>query len=213
MTIENPNEILHYDEIPDFVFKENITILDVGCGNGYGAFYSRHKYHFLQNEYLGVDVQSFDNHYLDTIITAEFSSFETEKRFDVIVFSHILEHFEIERWAEVLNKLVSLLSVHGYLVINVPFASDGLGGKEGWMRHKVFQIDEKLLSQFLHFHSFYRVGKKPHPIVFRDSGESIVWASLRFIGRILTNHKYSAVKRYFASPARLVAVYQKEMLE
>ena len=205
-------EVIHYNELPDFVFKDNSSILDVGSRDGYGAWYSRHRNRFLQNDYLGVDVQSFQHHYLKPIITNEFLQFETERKFDLIIFSHILEHFEIQQWTEVLTKLVGLLSDRGYLVINVPFKKDGKGGKEGWDRHKVFQIDEKLLAPYLPF-MFERVGKTKTRIVFRNPGEGILRPSLRFVWRILCNHKYSILRTWGGRPARLVAVYQKELEE
>ncbi len=57
----------HYDDIPAYCLGN--TILDVGSSNGYGVVMSRHVTHFLSNEYLGVDIQSFEDIYLPIIKT------------------------------------------------------------------------------------------------------------------------------------------------
>jgi len=204
---ENANEIIHYNEIPDFVFTGG-GILDIGSNDGYGAYHSRHRERFLTSDYLGVDVGVFDFTYLEPIIRSDFLKFETDKAFDTIIFSHLLEHFDIGRWPEIFDRLRGLLSDTGFLVVNVPYK------EETHTVHSVLHIDEALLLRFCPFQNFIKCYEHNHDRVkFRDSKENIIKALVRFAYRIVTNHKYSIVRTFKKKHVRLVAVYQKEIEE
>ena len=199
----------HYDDIPTYCLGN--TILDVGSSNGYGAVMSRHVTHFLSNEYLGVDIQSFEDIYLP-IIKTDIFDFKTECRFDTILVLHILEHIDINRWPAFFKILKSLLDVGGHIVINVPFRELKKSSSTGAMEHKVLGITEELLlSPHLTF-KFTRMGKTARRIIFRESGEGILRPSLRFIWRIIRHHEYSMFRTLRSRPARIMAIHKKEGL-
>ena len=200
----------HYNEIP--IKCLGVNILDVGSSDGYGAVHSRHRDHFYSCEYLGVDIQRFESTYLP-VTTSDIFQFETESRFDTILLLHVLEHFAIDRWHELLAMLNVLLVPGGWLVVNVPYRQREFAASCEFMKHKVLQIDEKVLLQHWEFQEFSKVGNwLKQPIIFRSKGENTLWATIRFVGRILTHHKYSALRRYMESrgPKRIVAIYCKE---
>jgi hypothetical protein len=197
--------IIHYNEVPAYCLGGNI--LDVGSSNGYGAFHSVHKAHFLENNYLGIDIQNFDKCFLP-VVNDDIFEFSTDTRFDTILILHTIEHIEIERWFALFTRLQELLAPRGYLVVNVPFRELYHPETHEHMVHEVFNIDEKLLSKFCSFNSFRRIRKER--IYFRQEGERFVWAILRFLKRILTHHRYSILRTAFRRPVRLVAIFQQK---
>jgi SAM-dependent methyltransferase len=202
MKRENSCEIRHYDEIPAFVFKNANLILDVGCNDGYGAFHSKHRDSFLENAYLGLDVQAFQYHYLERIICCDFLKFETGVRFSLIIFSHVLEHFSIDMWPLLFTKLRGLLAPGGYLVVGVPYAQKEPIPDHA---HRVLDITPDLLRDYC---PFQHIIKAHNPTVFRSPGEGLLRATLRFGYRILSHHQYSVLKTL--KPVRLIAVYQND---
>jgi len=212
---DEQSSISHYDEIPDCCL--GWKILDVGSSNGYGAIQSRHRDVFYRRDYVGVDIQRFTETFLP-IIKCDIFKFDTDCKFDTILLLHTLEHFALDRWEALFQKLDALLEPGGFLVVNVPFNQPAYPARQrdhkGAMFHEVGNITARLLSRYCDFQKYLYVGKhKKHKIViFRESGERFFRSCLRFIFRVLTHHKYSVIRRYlrFRKPARIVAIYQKK---
>ena len=202
---ELTSSTLHYDEIPRYCLGDNI--LDVGSSDGQGALLSRHREHFLDNHYLGIDIQAFDKYYLP-VMTGDILQFNTDMKFDTILLLHVLEHIELEIWPKLFTCLQDMLTLDGFLVVNVPLLQKNTYMRKDHMSHVVAKIDEELLSQFCEFRRFKRVGKSPILQHFRDPGESLLWAISRFIFRIITHHPHSVLRTMRRQPPRLVAIYQ-----
>lgn len=97
-------------------YKPN-TILDVGCGVGDGFYLAKN----LQAKYYGLDISEVNIHTCyrrfpsEVFWQTDFASFQSEQKFDVIVFFSTLHHFE--DWTETLAKAKSLLSDRGMIFI------------------------------------------------------------------------------------------------
>ncbi|MHA1288810.1 MAG: class I SAM-dependent methyltransferase [Candidatus Thorarchaeota archaeon] len=206
----------HYNEIPTYCI--GTRILDVGSSDCYGAYYSRHQSRFILGNYQGVDIQHFTHTYLP-VVTCDIFDFTSKTQFDTILLLHVLEHFGIEQWTPLLQKIDALLKPKGFMVVNVPLEERNRKEENitcSYMLHKVSEIDEDLLIQHWPFHKFYRVGRKKQKVfVFRNKGESLLRACVRFVWRVFTNHEYSFINRYKITkrPKRLIAIYQKPRSE
>jgi len=205
------SSIQHYNEIPFQCIKDAESILDIGSSNGVMAKFSNYSHLFDKiNEsgnYLGIDIQQFSYiHYL--IKQIDFLVFEPTRKYDLVLALHIIEHFDIQQWPLLFNKLYNCVSNNGYLIVNTPFKQKKclFKGKHDFMRHKVFQIDKKLFEQFLSNGHFNYSKEKLHH--FRDKDESLPYAILRFFYRIITNHPYSIFKCRMYSQ-RIIGVWRK----
>lgn len=201
------SSIAHYNEIP--VWAIGKTILDIGSSDCYGAYHSKYKSHFIGNDFQGVDVQEFDNPYFP-VIHADFRSWECSKRYDTVLLLHVLEHFNIEEWKSLFDKVLGMLNDDGYLVVNVPYKLPAYeNASNEYMSHKVGDIDETLLLKYCTF-MYFEKWKVSRTVIFRNRGENYIRSVLRMIKRIATNHKYSPVKTwFFPRCCRIVAVYKK----
>ena len=205
---ELQTSIVHYNEVPISCIGN--SVLDVGSSNSEGATKSIHGNHFLNNEYLGIDVQKFEHTPLP-VICCDIFDFHPDKQFDTILCLHVLEHIPIAQWPNFFTHLNTMLKNGGHIVVNVPYKCDGSSNSLGPMKHEVLQITETLLLRYWPFQNIFQIGKIPYRLIRRAHGENLLWVFGRFVTRIFTNHKYSAVRRYIASrqKARLVAIYHK----
>ncbi len=88
------------------------TGLDIGCGGG-SLFTSLRKYNF---ESTGIDVsqasidasRSTDVH--DEYLLGDFRTMQFEKKYDVIVMSHVIEHFNRDEGLDVIRRVEELAS-------------------------------------------------------------------------------------------------------
>lgn len=207
------NAIKHYNEIPLDSIKDAKSILDVGSSNGIMAKFSKYSDLFdkinARGNYLGIDCQMFSyTHYL--ITQADVLDFEPTRKYDLVLALHIIEHFDIGQWKMLFDKLYSWVSEKGYLVVATPFKQKEPLYQNGLdcMKHKVFHIDEQLLGQFLPNGIFICSGERYY--YFRDKGESLFYAFLRFFYRIITFHPYSFLKNlHLTKSQRITGVWQK----
>jgi 2-polyprenyl-3-methyl-5-hydroxy-6-metoxy-1,4-benzoquinol methylase len=123
------NSILHWAHLSKI--NKNSGILDVGCGNGDVLFeFSKHGFKNL----FGIDP------YLENIKLPkiEFEKtdlllFNTELKFDLIMFNHSLEHL-YEQHAT-LEKALGLLNVKGAIMIRIPLVNKAFEiYKENWVQ-------------------------------------------------------------------------------
>jgi len=210
MTLKKPDLITsprHYNEVPSYCIGK--SVLDLGSSNGCGAYHSKHR--DLFNDYLGVDVQGFDKCCLP-VIQSNIFDFKSDRKYDTVLALHVIEHFDIELWPKFFDIVDGLLKPNGYLVVNVPYRQKVHVSVGEFMEHKVLNIDETLLSRFLDFKRYIKI-KQWRKWAFRNKGESFLWATARLVFRILTNHKYSFLKRLYARSQILIAIYWKEREE
>ncbi|OGI20888.1 MAG: hypothetical protein A2287_06125 [Candidatus Melainabacteria bacterium RIFOXYA12_FULL_32_12] len=103
-------------------FDRNIAILDVGCGFGYKIKLLK-KFGF--KNILGIEKNQFlvkkcqDNR-LNVIGVEDFRENYQNKKFDLIVMSHIIEHFQYEDLKEFLEFYLDFLEDNGHLLILSP---------------------------------------------------------------------------------------------
>lgn len=100
----------------------NLSILEVGCGRG-------GKTDFLRtqgfNNILGVEKNEFQvreccKRGLNVVTLDEFADKHSEDKFDFIVFSHIIEHFDFEGLIGFIDGYLAHLKSGGLLLIATP---------------------------------------------------------------------------------------------
>lgn len=204
--------IQHYNEIPYCCIKDVKSILDIGSSNGIMAKSSNYSHIFDKvndaGNYLGVDIQEFEvTHY--HVIRKDVLDFIPEREYDLVIASHIIEHIDIGKWGNLLDRLYGCVAQGGYIIINVPFKQNRPDYGRGCaaMEHKVIQIDKWLLEGFLpNGRYFYSRERRYH---FREKGEFFLYAVLRFIYRALTFHPFSIfIQRGY--PCRIIGVWRKK---
>jgi len=186
-----------YGEIPYRCIRDAKSILDVGSSDGSMAKFSHYGPIFDRvndaGNYLGLDIQEFEHtHY--NIIKKDLRDFIAERKYDLVIASHIIEHIEIEEWQSLFRKLFGCVTERGYLVVNVPFRQRKRACicECAPMDHKVYGIDKKMLERFLPDGRYlYSIGKWRH---FKENGEFFLYAVFRLFFRVLTFHPYSIFK-------------------
>lgn len=123
------NSILHWTYISKI--NKNSYILDVGCGNGDELYkFSKHGFKNL----FGIDPNLV--HVKSSGIKLEqcdLLSFDTELKFDLIMFNHSFEH--IYEQDDTLKKAIGLLSDIGTLMIRIPVINNAFETyKENWVQ-------------------------------------------------------------------------------
>ena len=193
------SRIGHYNEIPNFCIKTAKSILDIGSSNGQMAKKSKYGFIFdkINNEgnYLGVDIQSFNYLYYN-IIQADLLNFKPQRKYDLVIASHILEHLDISEWKNFFHKFFNCVSKKGYLIIITPFKQKitNMLHRPKAMQHKVFQIDKQLLEQYLS-NGHYQYTKNLVSSFIKEENEFLPYTILRLFYRIITFHPYSIFKR------------------
>jgi len=139
----------HYD-IPNYLMKvlpkeQDANILDIGCGFGQTLRSLRDKGYtnltgidindesILQCKKINLDVTKID----DVISYSK----ESEKKFDFIIMSHVLEHIEKDKIIDNLRAIRNLLSERGKYCVMVPNAQSNTGSYwrfEDFTHHYLF---------------------------------------------------------------------------
>jgi len=116
----------HFNKMSRFLIpyikEKNEKILDIGCSTG--ALLSILKSHGYSN-LLGIDpspscVETVKQLYNIEAVANTISSFKSDKNFDVIILSAVLEHFV--DFTDAMQKIRSLLNDEGLLFIEIPDA-------------------------------------------------------------------------------------------
>lgn len=124
--------------------SEKITIYDIGCGAG-GVMY---PFHLNGHECVGFDYNpeyiAYGNSKGLKISQGECHAHVKEQSADLIILSHVLEHF-IDPIQEI-QQIIRILKPSGHLLIEVP----------GLMGIKLGKRDPILYLQNAHIYSFYQ---------------------------------------------------------
>jgi methionine biosynthesis protein MetW len=126
MNSQRPYFEIANPEIPNILrgLPRELSVLDVGCGSGvHGAELARAHGHRV----VGVDLSEqsiakaqtrLAEAYVADVTKPELYPFFGQRKFDVIVFSDILEHLYDP--AQVLTSHYQLLAPHGHVLISLP---------------------------------------------------------------------------------------------
>jgi len=202
----------YYNDIPFQCIINAKSILDIGSSNGIGAKNSKYKYIFdkIDNEgnYLGVDIQFFDYLYYN-VIQEDLLNFSPQRKYDLVIASHVIEHIDISKWKDFFHKFFSCVSKNGYLIVITPFKqkirNDTFKPKP--MQHKVFQISKQLLEQHLS-NGCYQYSKDLTSRCIREENEFLPYVILRLFYRVITFHPYSIFK-HKRQPTQIIGIWKK----
>jgi len=120
-----------YCDIISKYVKKDVRILDVGCSTGH--LLDQLKRIGYQN-ISGIDPSSVCKKlayekFKIKIVSSDFFSFKTKKKFDLLIFAAVFEH--IEQLKKAAQKAYDMLSDRGYLFVSVPdLESFGLNFEE-----------------------------------------------------------------------------------
>ncbi|MDD5111135.1 MAG: class I SAM-dependent methyltransferase [Candidatus Altiarchaeota archaeon] len=107
-------------------FKRSGSLLDVGCGDGILLDYARSRGFSVR----GIDLNESKAAYARThlkldVTTGNFMEFDFEKRFDVVVMNHVIEH--VEDPVALLSRAREAAAEDGIVVVGTP-------NVDGWIR-------------------------------------------------------------------------------
>lgn len=103
-------------------YTENKSVLDIGCGTGYGSKIIAEK----SGEVLGIDLSGEAIKYCRdkykgsnlTYLQADALTFVPNKKFDIVIAFQVIEH--IKDLAGFINKLRSIVKQGGKIIISTP---------------------------------------------------------------------------------------------
>ncbi|HOI39823.1 MAG TPA: class I SAM-dependent methyltransferase [Methanobacterium sp.] len=114
-----PKEILYI--IGNCKLKSSSRVLDVGCGSG-NLLYSLENAGFKSlmgiDPYLEEEIISANL----KLIKKEFLYLNDKEKFDLIIFSHSLEH--TNEHADIMHKIANLLNDNGHCIISMPLKTE-----------------------------------------------------------------------------------------
>lgn len=172
-----------YKEAPFYAFLKNLklydyssSVLDVGSGNG---DLLKKLYKLGYNDLTGVDPFIEKDIVYNTHLRIEKKSvFEVDRKYDIIMLHHSLEH--MDQQAEIVKKLKEILAPNGQLLIRIPVVSDYLMAQYGL---NVVSLDP---PRHFYIHSvksisllLERAGLKIEKKIF-DADEMSFWASEQY---------------------------------
>lgn len=199
----------YYNIIPDYVFPENGSILELGSGDGSSQLNSRHRDKFLTSEYLGIDQRKNIKPKIN-VIDADFSKWAfwdgLDTQFDLIIAIASIEHCSLDTWSIIADGIYRRLRPSGHFVLVVPNNEH----PEEYMEldyhtmmfshrsaHVVFGITPKLLNFFW---SGIKVSMVSKPVKWR--GKNPFTSAFRFLQCLFTGK--------FGQKYILLGVWKKE---
>jgi len=133
--------------------KQPKTILDVGIGYGiYGPAFRQWLDMGVRPYKTIIDgVEGFAGYWgevwneYDDVVIQDISDYSTEFKYDLIVFSDVIEHFEKEQGARIVEKLKTFLAPGGLLFIGTPaiwLAQTDVHGNEMERHLSIWTVDD-----------------------------------------------------------------------
>lgn len=114
-----------FDILRKFIYKKDVKILDVGCGNHSSSVT---KYYLPKCKYYGIDkIRNYGNEFEDYKLMEKFWQVNLDQSdlkeipnnfFDIIIFSHVIEHLYFG--LEVISRLTKKLTSNGIFYIETP---------------------------------------------------------------------------------------------
>lgn len=119
--------------------RDDLDVLEVGCGAGYGATYLEGRY----KRYLGIDYAAELIRYANEVNKCPGAEFETcnvealadDRKFDVVFMIGVLHH--LDKPAEVLAQMRDVLKPGGWFVANEPQRGNPIIGAARAVRKRI----------------------------------------------------------------------------
>lgn len=178
------------------MLEEANRILDIGISDGLGQYWSKH-YDILSSEkYLGIEpseerANEARKRRLNVVVT-DFFDFESEELFDIVMAHEIIAHIKEENWSTFFERMKQFTKPGGYVIVSTVINQKEEGyvlpeGFDEFQRHVTFDINLEKIQKYLPNATEKKISGW---YLFRTPGESWIWASVRWIKRILTRHPY-----------------------
>ena len=122
----------HKDFVEASEYKPEMSVLELGCGNG---LFLRFLAHLGVDDFVGVDgdpriIDELPAELVSIVQISDFADFfaskTTPRKFDRIVLFDVLEHFTPEDAVILLQSVSHLLTIDGRVVVRVPNMSSPL---------------------------------------------------------------------------------------
>ncbi len=136
---------------------EQPSVLEIGCGTGWGSYYLANKY--PQTNFLATNIDKQSIQYATTIYSQPNLHFkvanglkqqEFKNTADLVFFNEVLEHLTQNDQATLLRQSIKSLKNRGVLVFSTPSKEFSLGLPTlGWMDHQKEYSSKKELLNFL----------------------------------------------------------------
>ena len=118
------------------MIKKNFEILDVGSGLGIFPFEIKKMGHNIDCIESDKNMSLFLRIKKLNLVSKDLLKIKNlKKKYDLITFNKILEHFELEKVKEILTNYRNLLKKNGFIYIEVP---DALAAKKSINRQEFF---------------------------------------------------------------------------
>lgn len=186
------SNVIRYDSIPEnYIINKNI--LEIGMGKIETQLFSKYKEFFASANYLGLDINTPEKTILNHI-KISIQDFEPNgKKFDTIIMFHVLEHIELKYWSAIIDKIKSMLSDNGIIIIETPYnesATFYYFKRHPHCPHVMFGINRLIFREsFREYDLKFKIIR--HPFLFRNDDFSFSLRSIgRGIKRIITWHKF-----------------------
>ncbi len=201
--------IVRYNAIPHDLLKNSESILDIGASDGKGQMYSKYVEIFRSSKYTGIEV--FEERANEArknglhIIQENFLEYTSDKLYDVVMAHEIIAHIKEENWQVFFDKMMELTKPGGSIILTTIIDQDentyDPEGLDHWQQHVTFNINLDKIKKYFPTAKEKKIRSWFH---FRTLEESFIWASLRWINRIIKRHPY--VSKWLL-PAKENAIY------
>lgn len=146
---------IHYEHLHRYLFASHLargrTVLDVGCGEGYGAFLVAQR----ADHVVGIDIDSEAIRHATTKYIKRNLSFEvgtlekfvpeSNKRFDLITCFEVIEHIDREKHGNLLKLMADTLTPTGILIVSTP---NKLSYSDARKFNNPFHVSEMYFGEF-----------------------------------------------------------------
>ena len=143
--------------------KDNVTILDVGCGKGnYSQFFSSQQ---IEGSYLGIDIEKHEswqsreetNTQIDYLVYNAEELQDFDRKFDFIISVQSLEHIMNDTVA--VKGMTTCLNDGGHITLTVPSKYYFLlYPKHGYRGYKLADIKRLATENGLHIEEIIKIG-------------------------------------------------------
>ena len=112
------------EEFKDYLFNENIKVLDIGCSTGTAASY---LFDFTKGNYTGIDISdkyiqlARKNYSKDSFVKMDATQMDFEdESFDIVLFNGVLHHMSDELIRNCLKEVQRVLKNNGKVLVGEP---------------------------------------------------------------------------------------------
>lgn len=138
--------------------KKNVSVLEIGCGTGWGIFFLASK--FPKVTFLATNIDKFSIKYAESIYAGKNLKFEVanglaqgkyKRKFDIVFFNEVIEHFDPAEQVTLIKQSLNSLKQGGLVLFSTPSREFLFGLPTlGSVGHKMEYSSVRQLSKFLH---------------------------------------------------------------